>query len=113
MYDMRWEVKLAAVQKIVQTCSDIVTAAISSASSEGQQEADPDEFANIAALHQALVDGTGAIGSHHRLDQGSDVLILSSLTASRNPGGGVGGGGTTEHAAHVHRCSPWSSNAVP
>ena len=54
-YDMRWEVKLSAVQKITETFSGIISAALA----EKPETPEEDVVANVSALYQAQSSSEG------------------------------------------------------
>lgn len=81
-YDLRWEVKLSAVQKIAETFADIVQAALA----VPPENPDEDVVANISALYTAEAAGEGGqavetlltpvgnVGEYSGVGRCSDVL---------------------------------------
>ena len=78
-YDMRWEVKLSAVQKITETFSGITSAALA----DKPEMPEEDVVANVSALYQAQSSSEGAPQPHSPETFVNSVNTVAFVTEAR------------------------------
>lgn len=85
-YDMRWEVKLSAVQRVMETMADIMQPALAPPAEAGDGEVDV--IAAVAALHEAHAAGTGGTPATCTL-RSPGLKALGRASRGRRGGEGV------------------------
>ncbi len=83
-YDMRWEVKLSAVQRVMETMADIMQPALAPPAEGGDGEVDV--IATVAALHEAHAAGTGGTSATSSALRSSGLKALSRASRGRTGG---------------------------